>query len=166
MRCSISPGSSVRRLCLTRGNFILIVVFKFLHRCSISQTKWRQEGCTFLWRLIIFVSVFLSKICPRTHTERTSPLVVGLYIEQICVACLLFLKAKDGGVAAIVQAVFMLVLLVLTFSARMVIHNSYSRKFSSYTWACRSLKSASAGEIFTYVTCDQEDGTEILQAEP
>ncbi|CAA7259132.1 unnamed protein product [Cyclocybe aegerita] len=53
-------------------------------------------------------------------------LFVGLYIEQVCLTCLLFLKAKEAGVAAVIQAVFMLVLAILTASAHLFVHNSFS----------------------------------------
>ena len=55
------------------------------------------------------------------------PVVVGLYIEQICLACLFFLKT---GKTAVVQAVFMLVLLVLTACAHTFIQNSFKREYS------------------------------------
>lgn len=56
--------------------------------------------------------------------------VVGLYIEQICLACLFFLKVSSAKGAAIIEAVFMIVLIALTASAHAFIHNSFSRESS------------------------------------
>ncbi|KXN90147.1 hypothetical protein AN958_04637 [Leucoagaricus sp. SymC.cos] len=53
-------------------------------------------------------------------------LFVGLYIEQICLACLFFLKASGSTGAAIAQAVVMLVLLGITALAHAFINHSYS----------------------------------------
>ncbi|KAF8160922.1 DUF221 family protein [Crassisporium funariophilum] len=53
-------------------------------------------------------------------------LFVGLYIEQICLACLFFLKTSVSGVTAVIQGVFMIVLLVLTACAQIFLHNSFS----------------------------------------
>ncbi|KAF9567911.1 DUF221-domain-containing protein [Agrocybe pediades] len=52
-------------------------------------------------------------------------LFVGLYIEQICLACLFFLNTKAAGKTAAVQGIFMLVLLVLTACAHTFIQNSF-----------------------------------------
>ncbi|KAH9485237.1 hypothetical protein JR316_0002144 [Psilocybe cubensis] len=52
-------------------------------------------------------------------------LFVGLYIEQICLACLLFLKVSSAGVTALVEAIFMLILLVITACAHAFISNSF-----------------------------------------
>ena len=56
--------------------------------------------------------------------------VVGLYIEQICLACLFFLKIKITHISSIVEGVLMLVLLVITFSAQTFVHNSFDRESS------------------------------------
>ncbi|RDB24859.1 Uncharacterized protein RSN1 [Hypsizygus marmoreus] len=54
-----------------------------------------------------------------------SNLFVGLYIEQICLACLFFLKVQSSGVASLVEGILMLVLLVITFSAQIFINHSF-----------------------------------------
>jgi len=51
--------------------------------------------------------------------------VVGLYIEQICLTCLLLLKAKQAGFTAIIEAIFMIILIILTACAQMLIHDSF-----------------------------------------
>ncbi|KZS87835.1 DUF221-domain-containing protein [Sistotremastrum niveocremeum HHB9708] len=52
-----------------------------------------------------------------------SNLFVGLYIEQICLAALFFLKSGTG-LASLAQGILMVVLLVLTFSAQMLMKNA------------------------------------------
>jgi len=53
-------------------------------------------------------------------------LFVGLYIEQVCLACLFFLKASGSPGAAIAQGAVMLVLLGITALAQMSLNHSYS----------------------------------------
>ncbi|KAF5351925.1 hypothetical protein D9756_007456 [Leucocoprinus leucothites] len=52
-------------------------------------------------------------------------LFVGLYIEQICLACLFFLKTSGSTTVAVAQAVVMLVLLGITALAHSFINHSY-----------------------------------------
>ncbi|KAJ7899036.1 DUF221 family protein [Mycena leptocephala] len=54
-----------------------------------------------------------------------SNLFVGLYIEQICLACLFFLKASVSPVSSIVEGVLMLVLLVITASTQIMFNRSF-----------------------------------------
>jgi hypothetical protein len=54
--------------------------------------------------------------------------VVGLYVEQACMACLFFLKISITRVSSIVEAVLMVVLLVITASAHIIIRGSFHRK--------------------------------------
>ncbi|KAF7782412.1 hypothetical protein Agabi119p4_1788 [Agaricus bisporus var. burnettii] len=53
-------------------------------------------------------------------------LFVGLYIEQVSLACLFFLKASGSVAAAIAQAVLMLVLLCITALAQLLINHSFN----------------------------------------
>jgi hypothetical protein len=63
-----------------------------------------------------------------------SNLFVGLYIEQICLACLFFLKASVSPVSSIVEGVLMLVLLVITASTQIMFNRSFGRthQFSNF----------------------------------
>ncbi|CAK5265567.1 unnamed protein product [Mycena citricolor] len=54
-----------------------------------------------------------------------SNLFVGLYIEQICLACLFFLKASISPQTAVVEAVMMLILVGLTAAAHIMINTSF-----------------------------------------
>jgi hypothetical protein len=54
--------------------------------------------------------------------------VVGLYIEQICLACLFFLKTKIARVSSVIEGALMLVLLVITICAQLYIHKSFDRE--------------------------------------
>ena len=56
--------------------------------------------------------------------------VVGLYIEQICMAVLFFLKVSDSLVF-LVEGILMVVLMVLTLSAQMLFRRSFQRKCDS-----------------------------------
>lgn len=53
--------------------------------------------------------------------------VVGLYIEQFCLAVLFFLKIADN-VAFVVEGVLMLVLMGITVLAQLLLQRSYMRK--------------------------------------
>jgi len=55
---------------------------------------------------------------------------VGLYIEQICLACLFILKASGSTKVAISQAAVMLILLAITALAHSFINHSYQREFN------------------------------------
>ncbi|KAF9467356.1 DUF221 family protein [Collybia nuda] len=55
-----------------------------------------------------------------------SNLFVGLYIEQICLACLFFLKVKDNGFSSAIEGALMLVLVVITLMAQLYIHHSFN----------------------------------------
>ncbi|KXN90920.1 hypothetical protein AN958_03353 [Leucoagaricus sp. SymC.cos] len=70
-------------------------------------------------------------------------LFVGLYIEQICLACLFFLKASGSTRAAITQAVFMLIILGMTAFAHTFINHSYSMliKYLSMSLAMQTMAS-------------------------
>lgn len=54
--------------------------------------------------------------------------VVGIYIEQICLAVLFFLKISDS-VVFIVEGVLMIVLMALMLSAQILYSRSFSRKY-------------------------------------
>lgn len=56
--------------------------------------------------------------------------VVGLYIEQICLACLFFMKVSiaDSRYFALAQGVLMLVLVVITIWAHVLLNRSFARE--------------------------------------
>ncbi|KAJ7629889.1 hypothetical protein B0H17DRAFT_1109402 [Mycena rosella] len=54
-----------------------------------------------------------------------SNLFVGLYIEQLCLACLFFLKASISPTSSIAEGVLMLVLIVITATAQILINRSF-----------------------------------------
>lgn len=96
--------------------------------------------------------------------------VVGLYIEHICLICLLVLKANaaDGKyrTAAIIQASFMVVLIILTAFAHMFIHNSYTREYHlSYQFQASQSVQFSNENLLAHVPRDEEDGAALCQAE-
>jgi hypothetical protein len=51
-----------------------------------------------------------------------------LYIEQICLACLFFLKVPTVGFSSAIEGALMLVLVVITLSAQLFIHHSFNRE--------------------------------------
>ncbi|KAJ7747247.1 DUF221 family protein [Mycena metata] len=52
-------------------------------------------------------------------------LFVGLYIEQICLACLFFLKASEAPASSVAEGVLMLLLIVITASAQIMLGRSF-----------------------------------------
>ncbi|KAJ7497585.1 DUF221 family protein [Mycena latifolia] len=54
-----------------------------------------------------------------------SNLFVGLYIEQVCLACLFFLKASVSPASSIAEGVLMLVLAAITATAQLMINRSF-----------------------------------------
>ncbi|KAJ7079066.1 DUF221 family protein [Mycena belliarum] len=54
-----------------------------------------------------------------------SNLFVGLYIEQICLACLFFLKASVSPTSSIVEGVLLLVLVVITATTQVLINRAF-----------------------------------------
>lgn len=86
-------------------------------------------------------------------------IVVGLYIEQVCLACLFFLKASGSTGAAVAQAAFMLVLLGITALAQLFINHSYSRKSRSGHFDCMfMLICYSPYQISAYVIGNSKNG--------
>ncbi|KAJ7217741.1 DUF221 family protein [Mycena pura] len=54
-----------------------------------------------------------------------SNLFVGLYIEQICLACLFFLEASVSPTSSVAEGALMLALVVITASAQLLINRSF-----------------------------------------
>ncbi|KAJ7085862.1 DUF221 family protein [Mycena crocata] len=54
-----------------------------------------------------------------------SNLFVGLYIEQVCLACLFFLKASISPASSVAEGVLMIVLIVITVTAQIMINRSF-----------------------------------------
>ncbi|KAJ7045820.1 DUF221 family protein [Mycena alexandri] len=54
-----------------------------------------------------------------------SNLFVGLYIEQICLACLFFLKASEAPASSVAEGVLMLFLIVITAAAQIMLGRSF-----------------------------------------
>ena len=54
--------------------------------------------------------------------------VVGLYVEQICLACLFFLKISISRIPSIIDAATMIALLILTIYAHVMIYDSFRRE--------------------------------------
>ena len=55
----------------------------------------------------------------------TFVLVVGMYIEQFCLAVLFFLKTADG-IVFLAEGVLMLVLMAVTMAAQILYQSSYN----------------------------------------
>ncbi|KAG5729523.1 hypothetical protein E4T56_gene4603 [Termitomyces sp. T112] len=55
-----------------------------------------------------------------------SNLFVGLYIEQICLACLFFLKVNNDRAPAIAEGVLMILLIVVTMVAQILMKHSFN----------------------------------------
>jgi calcium permeable stress-gated cation channel len=53
-----------------------------------------------------------------------------MYIEQICLAVLFFLKISDG-IVFIVEGVLMVILMALTLSAQILYRRSFLREYQS-----------------------------------
>lgn len=58
--------------------------------------------------------------------------VVGLYIEQICLACLFFLKVSvpESRYLALTQGILMLVLVAITVWAHVLLNRSFAREYT------------------------------------
>lgn len=81
--------------------------------------------------LCAFLQLSGSRNHHRSSTNARSSLVVGLYIEQVCLACLFFLKSGNGTKAAVAQGGAMLALVGITAVANIFINHSYDRRFYS-----------------------------------
>ncbi|EIN07902.1 DUF221-domain-containing protein [Punctularia strigosozonata HHB-11173 SS5] len=100
---------------------------------------------------------------------------VGLYIEQICLACLFFLKVP-GAITAptvsaagpIVEGVLMLILLAITFAYQLLVTRSFKRTCNGpriQPWRSLIIDACSYHGVFTDVPGDKEDGTTIQEAQ-
>lgn len=81
----------------------------------------------------LYFPMAVSNLCETIHLDFKPFLnlflsVVGLYIEQICLACLFFLKVQDNGFSSAIEGALMLVLAVITLSAQLLIHHSFNRE--------------------------------------
>ncbi|KAF7321922.1 hypothetical protein MKEN_00714500 [Mycena kentingensis (nom. inval.)] len=54
-----------------------------------------------------------------------SNLYVGLYVEQLCLACLFFLKASDAPKSSVAEGVLMLILLAITIASQLMLNRSF-----------------------------------------
>ncbi|KAF7306002.1 hypothetical protein HMN09_00754700 [Mycena chlorophos] len=54
-----------------------------------------------------------------------SNLFIGLYIEQVCLACLFFLKASEAPTSSIIEGALMIALLAITICAQIVINRMF-----------------------------------------
>ncbi|KAL0946485.1 hypothetical protein HGRIS_012702 [Hohenbuehelia grisea] len=54
-----------------------------------------------------------------------SNLFVGLYVKQVCMACLFFLKIKIARIPSLIGGIFMILLALLTLSAQLFIRKSF-----------------------------------------
>lgn len=83
-------------------------------------------------------------------------LVVGMYIEQICLAVLFFLKVSDG-IIFIVEGILMIVLIGLTLTAQILYKRSFDRMFSDQLPYYVANFLCSYHPIPANVSCDEED---------
>lgn len=58
-----------------------------------------------------------------------SNLFAGLYIEQVCLACLFFLNVKDDKVPSIIQGCLAVLLIILTLGAQIMFNKAFERMF-------------------------------------
>lgn len=83
-------------------------------------------------------------------------LVVGMYIEQICLAVLFFLKVSDG-IIFIVEGILMIVLIGLTLTAQILYKRSFDRMLSDQLSYHVADFLRSHHPILANVSCDEED---------
>ena len=81
----------------------------------------------------MFFPMAISNLCAYSILNikglaNSSKPVVGLYIEQICLACLFFLNVSAAGTPALVEACFMIVLVILIACAQLLLHSSFHRE--------------------------------------
>lgn len=87
--------------------FVSYILYKYLFLWVIDQSQTPDTGGMFF---------------PKAMQH----LFVGLYIQEICLAALLFLARDENGKAsAIPEAALMVVLIVMTAAFQLVLHNSY-----------------------------------------
>ena len=73
---------------------------------------------------------YVSPLSASRRSGSDARLVVGLYIEQICLAVLFFLKLADG-VIFVVEGALMILLIALTLSAQLLLRRSFLRTSTS-----------------------------------
>lgn len=73
-------------------------------------------------------------------------LFVGLYIEHVCLAALFFLRIPDEGVAALVKAIMMLVLVAITAAAHLFIKHSFDHLLHALPMSLATKKMAKKWE--------------------
>ncbi|KAJ3909109.1 DUF221 family protein [Lentinula edodes] len=89
-------------------------------------------GCYYIAWKFLFLQVFDQPTARESgggyFPMATSNLFVGLYIEQICLACLFFMKVSiaDSRYFALAQGVLMLVLVVITIWAHVLLNRSFA----------------------------------------
>ncbi|KAJ4473195.1 hypothetical protein C8R41DRAFT_849210 [Lentinula lateritia] len=89
-------------------------------------------GCYYIAWKFLFLQVFDQPTARESgggyFPMASSNLFVGLYIEQICLACLFFMKVSiaDSRYFALAQGVLMLVLVVITIWAHVLLNRSFA----------------------------------------
>ncbi|KAG7442520.1 DUF221-domain-containing protein [Guyanagaster necrorhizus] len=90
-----------------------------------------------------------------------SNLFVGLYIQQICLACLFFLKVSVTRTSSIIEGVLMLILVAITICVQIYIHHSFDRKLRELLKLCSSLILQSYHHVSSHVFGDEENGQAV-----
>ncbi|KAF5322492.1 hypothetical protein D9619_001365 [Psilocybe cf. subviscida] len=127
-------------------NLLAFISFAFFY----VAWKFREYFITEFYGITLNIPKVLTQVFDQPDEKETggayfpmaiNNLFVGLYIEQICLACLFFLKVKDAGVTALVQAIFMIILLVLTAAAQKYLSSSFKplEKFLPMSLATKKL---------------------------
>lgn len=80
------------------------------------------------WQSII--SVRLLSVAPHSDPSQHRYLVVGLYIEQVCLSALFWLKVSIDKGSSIAEGVLMLVLVLITAAAQIMIRRSFNRELT------------------------------------
>ena len=68
---------------------------------------------------------------------------VGMYIEQVCIAVLFFLKISDGLIF-IVEGALMVLLIGLTLTAQILFQRSFDRKYACSFVKCNLVSQPSS----------------------
>ncbi|KAF8756837.1 Cytosolic domain of 10TM putative phosphate transporter [Rhizoctonia solani] len=96
------------------------IAWKFLFLWVYDQPE-PQELEDYTFRLLSQISVSFSSISQFLTAKY--PIVVGLYIEQLCLAGLFFLDARKTS--SLVLGIFMVILLVITIGVQILLRKSF-----------------------------------------
>ncbi|KAL1686821.1 hypothetical protein GGG16DRAFT_63488 [Schizophyllum commune] len=94
-----------------------------------------------------------------------SNLFVGLYIEQLVLAILFFLKVKTSKVSSIIEGVLMIILLIFTIGTHSMIRSAYEREFEDVAMRHALTRPCSDHQLSADGHCDHRRGGALQAGE-